>query len=68
MVNSIFQTIGEVVTKFAQVLGSSVESVVGMFWQAETGITSLGVLGLIGTGTGLVYFGFRLIRRLMRLR
>lgn len=68
MITTIFETISEVISKFATAFGNSVQSVVSMFYTAEGGLTILGTLGLIGLGVGLVYGAFRLIRRLMKLR
>ena len=67
MIGSIFQTISTTATQFAASLGSALTSVTSMFYDGES-LTMLGTLGLIGVGIGIVYFAFRLIRSLMRLR
>ena len=67
MIGSIFQTITTTATQFASCLGSALSSVTSMFYDGES-LTMLGTLGLIGVGIGIVYFAFRLIRSLMRLR
>ena len=67
MIGSLFQTITTTITQFGSCLGSALSSVTSMFYDGEA-LTMLGTLGLIGVGIGLVYFAFRLIRSLMRLR
>lgn len=66
IVTEIFEVIGSVVTQFANTLGSAITSITSMFYNAETGMTFLGVLLLIAAGVGLVYWGFRLIRGLIK--
>lgn len=70
MVAEIFQTIGEVVTAFTTALSNSVSGIVAMFYTSGEGggLTVLGVLSLIAVGCGLVYWAFRLIRRLISQR
>lgn len=67
MIGSFFQTITTTITQFAPALSSALSSVTSMFY-TEEGLTALGTLGLMGLGIGLVWFAFRLIRSLMRLR
>lgn len=67
MIGVMFQTIGTTISQFAVALGSALTGVTSMFWDGEA-LTTLGTLGLIGVGVGLVYFAFRLIRNLCRLR
>lgn len=66
IITEIFEVIGGAVTNFATTLASAVTSVTGMFYSAEGGMTFLGVLLLIAAGVGIVYFGFRLIKGLVR--
>lgn len=69
MIAAMFKVVSDTISQFATSLGSALTSITSMFWDAEAGtLTTLGVLGLIGVGIGLVYFAFRLIRSLMRLR
>ena len=70
MVSTIFETIGQAVSGFANSLGTAATSVVSLFWTAgENGggsLTFLGTILLIALGAGLVYFVIRLIIRSMR--
>lgn len=70
MISAIFTTISQAVTSFVSALGNAVSGVTSMFWDAEASgggqLTVLGTLLLIASGVGLVYFGFRLIRGLIR--
>lgn len=68
MVEAIFTVIGNVITAFAGVIGSGFTSLIALFYDATNGITLLGTLMLIGVGVSLVYWAFRLVRRLVRLR
>lgn len=66
IVTEIFEVIGGVVTQFANTLGSAITSITSMFYDPTNGMTFLGVLLLIAAGVGLVYWGFRLIRGLIK--
>lgn len=71
MVSAIFSTIGDAITGFTTALSSAVGSITEMFYVASgdnAGLTVLGVLALIGVGVGMVYWAFRLIRRLISQR
>ena len=73
MVGAIFQTIGEIITAFGTLLVSLFSSVVSIFYTAGSGndpgsLKVVGVLGLIGLGTGLVIWAFKYIRSLIRVR
>lgn len=69
MLQQIFTTIGQTVTSFAGVIGNGFEGIISLFWnQADSVMTPLGMLMLIGTGMGLVYWAFKLVRGLIRLK
>lgn len=68
MVEKIFETIGDVITNFASVLGNGFNSLIGIFYEAESGLTLVGILALIALGVGIVYWAFRLVMRLLRQR
>lgn len=67
IVNDIFETIGTVITQFAQVLGNGFSGVISIFYN-EGGLTVVGTLSLIALGVGLVYWAFRIVQRLIRQR
>lgn len=67
MIEAIFETLGEIVTAFVEVLANVFSNIVTLFWNATSGqLTILGILLLISVGTGLVYYGYRVIRGLIR--
>lgn len=68
MVSTIFETITNAITEFAQALGAAVGGIVDLFYTTtESGgqLTFLGTLMLILAGIGIVYGIFRLIRALL---
>lgn len=71
MVAAIFQSIGDAITSFAGILGNGFTAMLQIFYDSNAtnpGLTPVGVLSLIGVGVGLVYWAFRLVRRLIHLR
>lgn len=66
LITEIFEVIGGAVTNFATTLSSAVTSITSMFYDPTNGMTFLGTLLLIAAGVGIVYWGFRLIRGLIR--
>lgn len=74
IITQIFSAVGEAITGFSGALSSAVSSITAMFYTAPSGsdttgsLTFLGVLLCVAMGVGLVYFGFRLIRGLIRNR
>ena len=70
MVTSVISTIQSWVTSFTTMFVSIFETLVGIFYKSgeQGGITLVGTLALGGLGIGLVYFAYRVIRNLMRLR
>ena len=67
MVGSVFTTIGEVITGYLGAISNMFNSVVALFYNAETGLTLLGTLLLIGFGICIVVWGVNLVRGLIRL-
>lgn len=67
MISAIFTTIGEAITGFAAVIGNGFTSIVALFYTSD-GLTSLGILSLLGAGVGLVFLAWGVIRGLMRVR
>lgn len=70
MVSALIEVVQSWVTSFANMFVSIFESLVGIFYKSgeQGGITLVGTLALAGLGIGLVYFAYRVIRNLMRLR
>lgn len=74
MVTQIFNTLAEIVSGFVELLVSLFENVVKIFYTAPTGsettgsLTIVGILALVGLGTGLVIWAFKYIRSLIRIR
>lgn len=71
MVSAIFSTIGDAIVGLGNALGEGIQAVSSLFWTpAQTGdggsFTFLGILLLVATGAGLVYFCIRLIMSLVR--
>ena len=67
MIGAIFQALGTSITQFAQVVGNGVSGIISLFWSGEA-LTDLGNLCLVGVGVGLVFWAYRLVRGLMRVR
>lgn len=68
MVAKIIEVVTSWVTAFTTMFVSIFETLVQIFYTAEGGITLVGTLSLAGLGIGLVYFAYKVIRRLMRLK
>lgn len=72
-VSEIFDTLGGIVSSFVTMLVELFNGVVDIFYTpgvdgASGELTIIGVLMLIGLGTGLVIWAFSYIRRLIRVR
>ena len=68
MINQILETVTAWVSGFTTMFVTIFENLVKIFYTAEGGITLVGTLALAGLGIGLVYFAYRVIRKLMRLK
>lgn len=74
MVGDIFSGITEALTGFIGTLNQGVQAIIPLFWTAPTGtgtsgeLTILGSLVCIVVGVSLVYFLFRMIIGMARLR
>lgn len=69
MISVIFGAVTDAVTSFAGAVGEAVTSVASMFVTESSGaysLTMLGTLLLIAVGAGLVFWGFRLIKGLIK--
>lgn len=67
IITDIFEAVGDAITAFAGAIGNGFAGIINIFYN-ETGLTTLGTLGLIGVGVGIVYWAFRMVRGLMRVR
>ena len=74
MITNIFETLGDIVSGFSDLLVSLFENVVKIFWTAPSGtettgsLTVVGVLALVAMGCGLVIWGFKFLRSLIRIK
>ena len=68
MVTKIIEVVTSWVTAFTTMFVDIFENLVKIFYTAEGGITLIGTLALAGLGIGLVFFAYRVIRKLMRLK
>ena len=68
MINQILETVTAWVSGFTTMFVSIFENLVKIFYTAESGMTLVGTLALAGLGIGLVYFAYRVIRKLIRLK
>ena len=64
MVTQIFSTVTEVITGFFASLSQGVNSITGLIY-AEEKLTTFGTLLLISAGVGIVYWLFRMVRKLV---
>ena len=67
VVTEILENAADAATGFGQVLGNGFNGVTSLFW-ANNAPTFLGALSLIGVGVGVIYFAFRLIKRLVSVK
>ena len=68
MVAKIIEVVTSWVTSFTTMFVSIFETLVQIFYTTEGGITLIGTLSLAGLGIGLVFFAYKVIRRLMKLK
>lgn len=67
MLNEIITTIFGASTATITNIGSLLNAGVAVFWNSETSkLTDVGTVGLIVTGIGVAFMGFRMLRRLFR--
>lgn len=67
MIVGIFETIGDIVGQFALSLRDIFDEAIGIVWTGSS-LSNVGILLLLGLGTGLLIWGFKFIRRLIRVR
>ena len=68
MINQILETVTGWVTGFTTMFVTIFENLVKIFYTAENGMTLVGTLSLAGLGIGLVYFAYKVIRKLIKLK
>ena len=68
IIEAIFTGVASAVQNFTTVLGNTLTGITSMFYDSTDGLTFLGVLLTIAMGVGLVYWGFRLIKSLIKHR
>lgn len=67
MVGHIFETIGQVLSEYVTAISGVFQNLINIFYNAETGLTLMGTLLLIGVGIGIVVWAFNLVRNLISL-
>ena len=60
---SIIDTVSAWITGLLGFVSTAITGVVELFYDAETGLTTLGILGLMGLAMGLVRLGIRFVQR-----
>lgn len=68
IIDDIFDKVTAIVEKVGSLFVSLFESAVSIFYNAETGLTVIGVLSLVGIGFSLLMWAFNFIRSLLKLR
>ena len=68
VISAIFNSVGQAITSFSTALASGLTSITSMFYDAESGLTFVGVLLTIAMGCGIVYWGFKLVKGLIKHR
>jgi len=65
MISEIFTELGTIITSFTTMLIALFSSVVTIFYNETDGLTIVGVLTLVGVGTGLVIWALKFIRSMI---
>lgn len=65
MISEVFTELATIITSFSTLLISLFGSVVTIFYNTTDGLTIVGVLTLVGVGTGLVIWAFKFIRSMI---
>jgi len=68
IIDDIFEKVTSIVEKVGSLFVSLFESAVSIFYNAETGLTVIGILSLVGLGFSLLMWAFNFIRNLLKLR
>ena len=65
---SILEAVFNVFSAIAEWFGEIIPVVSGFFWVAETGLTFMGVLAVIGVGISLIFLLIGLISNFLQFR
>lgn len=69
MIADIFEAIVEATTGMCSAVGNVITKTTELIYNPTQGsLTTFGTLCLVVVGAGLVWFGFRLVKNLIRLR
>ena len=68
IVDDIFEKVTNIVSKVGALFVSLFESAVSIFYNAETGLSVIGVLSLVGLGFSLLMWAFNFVRKLLKLK
>lgn len=70
MISAIFGAISSTITQMVDAIGSVLTNVVSLIYTTgdNGGLTDFGTLVLMASGVGLVYWGFKVIRGLVKVR
>lgn len=66
--SSVVTAVLAVFTSILQWFVDSIEVAIGIFWVAETGLTFLGVLSVVGLGIAVILMLFAMIRSYLKNR
>jgi len=65
MVTEILDIVNDVITGLMTNIGTLLTSVGGLFYEAESGLTIVGILSVFALGTSLVFWGIRFVKNLI---
>lgn len=68
IIDDIFDKVTAIVEKVGSLFVSLFQSAVSIFYNAETGLTVIGVLSLVGLGFSLLMWAFNFVRGLIKFR
>lgn len=66
MAAKVLETLTSLLTGFISMLKDAFSGVVGIFYDAETGFTLIGVFLLIGLVLSLIWIVFKVIRKIVK--
>jgi hypothetical protein len=66
MVAALFTELGNIATAIGGAITTVFTAVISLFWSG-TAVTNLGILALIASASGLVFWGFSFVLKLLRI-
>ncbi len=60
---SVIEVVGSWLTGMLEFVSTAINGVIDLFYNAETGLTTIGILGLMGLAIGLVKLGLSFVQR-----